>query len=157
MRYELTVSGPFGQGDGAISINGHDVVIYKKSAVVRAAFGMVGTMIASGKPVISFQKEDIETCGKLSFISSLSARMMIRLKTGEEILLRANEGKLDEIIALLRDLNAPASDRLPDESVPASEEAKEQLEFYCTKCGLETNEWALACPNCGGKRTISRH
>lgn len=60
MRFNTTIAGRYGNADGAIEIDGKEIVVFRKSFFVRTFFGALGTALASGKEVGRFTRNEIE-------------------------------------------------------------------------------------------------
>ena len=61
MKWTITImDSSAGRGEGTIEVTGDRFEVRKKSALVRAAFGVIGSALTSGKEIMSFSQQDIE-------------------------------------------------------------------------------------------------
>ena len=96
MKWTVTImESNAGRGEGTIELVGNRFEIRKKSALVRAAFGIIGSALTSGKEIMSFSQQDIATCDEE--VHKLSTDLRVTLRDGSYITLRASKGNASEI------------------------------------------------------------
>ena len=96
MKWTITIiDSSAGRGEGTIEVTGDRFEVRKKSALVRAAFGVIGSALTSGKEIMSFSQQDIAACEEEAH--TFSTDLKVTLTDGSSIKLRASKGNASEI------------------------------------------------------------
>ncbi len=104
MRSNITIfNSTIGRGDGAIEINGEEILIFKKSIATRLLFGAIGAALAHGKEAMRFTAADIQSyqIEKKTFTD----RMTITLKDSGFVTFNLKNEIRETIMPILEGIN----------------------------------------------------
>ncbi|MDY4487020.1 MAG: hypothetical protein SPE18_03060 [Candidatus Limivicinus sp.] len=141
-----------GKEPGFIELTDDDqVIFYKKRKWVRVLFGILGSMMDSGKEVLRFDIVDIDSFGEIES-SKKKNDFRIVLKNGKYVELIAGP----EIREALK-AKAKVPMGLPVVQKEVSKDPEEKImPFLCKNCGNSFTGWYKTCPNCKAVNTIER-
>ena len=151
-KFETAPDSFYGKEPGFIELTeSNELIFYKKSKFIRAAFGLIGSALDSGKEVLRFNLAAVE-----SYEEPLSAKngneRVIRLKDGRYArftISGSNKAELDSRMQPYHIITPNVTEKKADPVV-------EQKPFVCKKCGESFTGWYSTCPNCKTQNSMER-
>lgn len=147
MNFETKITtnpNSFGKEPGIVELtDNNEFVIYKKSKWIRACFGLLGSMLDSGKEIMRFHLSEIEFYGN-SENSNPKKEVQITLKDGRFVAFNIEGGDRRNLDARVQDPEGFAAKIEEKKAAPAVQKKP----FVCKKCGEAFTGWYNTCPNC---------
>ena len=100
MRYNTSVQYKNFSGDGAIEINGDEIVVFKKSAAIHYAFGAIGTALAQGKEVVRFSLGEIKAYNIIERL--FGQELSITLRNGDSVVVGIKSDMWGSFLPLIK-------------------------------------------------------
>lgn len=160
MRYNTVIQYNRKVCDGAVEINEKEIIIYKKSAAVRYAFGAIGTAIAQGKAIFSFPLKEIKTYTIVE--RAFAEDLCISLFSGVSVTVGLKQDLKEAILPVLKKAVAENNiQEMTKSDLYSKDQAKdkadqEEYQYQCYYCKELFQISYEVCPNCHCGKTIER-
>lgn len=141
----------YGMEPGFVELTSNDeLILYKKSKFVRAAFGLLGSWLDEGKEVLRFNLADVE-----------SYEQPLHAKNGDERVIHLKDGRYARFTVSGSEKEELDSRMLPYQALtvqtnkPVDPDVA-QKPFVCKKCGATSTGWYSTCPNCKAQNSMEK-
>ena len=163
MRYNTFVRYKRMSGDGAIEVNGKEVIVYKKSEAIRVAFGAIGSALAQGREILRFSIDEIKSYNVINGV--IRDELCITLFNSESVTISLKTDIKNDFFpmvekAVTNNAHKKAFREKPDEKktvirIVESEtptktgNIEKPKNGICPKCGQTLPEDSIYCQYCG--------